>query len=334
MARLFGRAEQRRHELLSAYVDGEVSAEEAREVEDLLETSEEARRELAELQATVDLVRGLPELEPPRSFALDAAPEKRWTMWWPSVRMTGLATSVAAMLLVALVAGDMLDVLEQAQFGADESEYASDESAFGAAAAPVSAAQESEAVTAMDAPASTEPEAAPMQSADAEDEPVPALAAPAAAAPGMANVESSEESAVAMRQDMTEEAAQADAAESSEESAVAMRQDTTEEAAQADAAESNEGSAGAMRQDMTEKAPQAMAAQSNEESAVAMRRATTEGSEIIEGDAVVDYYEIDDREPEGITLPLVEFQVVTAIVVVMSVGATLVAVLRRRRSVP
>ena len=89
MVRLFGREDRRRHELLSAYVDGEVTAEEAREVEDLLETSEDARRELAELQATVNLVRGLPELEPPRSFALDAAPKKRWTLWWPSVRATG-----------------------------------------------------------------------------------------------------------------------------------------------------------------------------------------------------------------------------------------------------
>ena len=136
MVRLFGREDRRREQLLSAYVDGEVTAEEAREVEELLASSGDARRELAEIQATVDLVRGLPELELPRSFALDAAPKKRWTLWWPSVRMTGLATSVATMLLVGLVAGDMLDVLEQARFGGDDSEYASDESAFAAAAAP------------------------------------------------------------------------------------------------------------------------------------------------------------------------------------------------------
>ena len=79
MVRLFGREDRRREQLLSAYVDGEVTAEEAREVEELLASSEDARRELAELQATVDLVRGLPELELPRSFALDAAPKKRWT---------------------------------------------------------------------------------------------------------------------------------------------------------------------------------------------------------------------------------------------------------------
>ena len=58
MVRLFGREDRRREQLLSAYVDGEVTAEEAREVEELLASSEDARRELAELQATVDLVRG------------------------------------------------------------------------------------------------------------------------------------------------------------------------------------------------------------------------------------------------------------------------------------
>ena len=308
MVRLFGRAEQRRHELLSAYVDGEVTAEEAREVEDLLETSENARRELAELQATVDLVRGLPELEPPRSFALDAAPERRWTLWWPSVRTTGLATSVAAMLLVALVAGDMLNVLEQARFGGDDSEAmqdsASDDSAF-AAAAP---AQEAMAGAAMDAPASPEPEVALMKTTADQDDSAQAPAAPAAAASRMAKVESSEEPVAAMQMASTEEAAQADQAESDEEPQAAMQSV------------------------MAADEPQADEAESSEEPLTAMQQAATNDGEIIEGDAVVDYYEIDDRDPGGITLPLVEFQVVMGIVLVALVGATLVAVLRRRRS--
>ena len=223
MVRLFGREDRRREQLLSAYVDGEVTAEEAREVEELLASSGDARRELAELQATVDLVRGLPELALPRSFALDAAPKKGWTLWWPSVRMTGLATSVATMLLVGLVAGDMLDVLEQARFGGDDSGYASDESAFAAAAAPA-AAPESAAAAAMDAPASPEPEASVMKSVASQDESVPVPAAPAAAAPRMAKVESSDEPAAAMQQDTTEEAPQADAAQSSEEPPVAKQQ--------------------------------------------------------------------------------------------------------------
>ena len=139
MVRLFGRPERRRRELLSAYLDGELTAQESREVEENLAASEDARNELAGLQATVDLVRQLPQLDTPRSFALDAAPKKPWTLWWPSVRTTGLATSVATMLLVGLVAGDMLNVLTQTQFGGDDSagvyEYAPDDPAPAAEAA-------------------------------------------------------------------------------------------------------------------------------------------------------------------------------------------------------
>ena len=330
MVRLFGRAEQRRHELLSAYVDGEVTAEEAREVEELLASSEDARRELAEIRATVDLVRGLPELEPPRSFALDAAPERRWTLWWPSVRTTGLATSVAAMLLVALVAGDMLNVLEQARFGADDEEAmyesAFDDSAF-VAAAP---AQEAMAEVAMDAPASPEPEVALMESAADQDD---SAQVPAAAAPRMAKVESSEEPVAAMQQASTEEAAQADQAESDEEPQVAMQSVMSADAPEVDEAESSEEPAVAMQQVMAAEA-QADAVESSEEPVAVIQQASTEGGHPIEGyDPGDEFYGIDDRDPEGITLLLVELQVVTAIVVVVLVGATLVAIRRRRRSI-
>ena len=310
MVRLFGREDRRREQLLSAYVDGEVTAEEAREVEELLASSEDARRDLAELQATVDLVRGLPELELPRSFALDAAPKKRWTLWWPSVRMTGLATSVATMLLVGLVAGDMLDVLEQARLGGDDSaemyDFASDDSTF-AAAAPA-AAPESAAGAAMDAPASPEPEAAVMKSVASQDESVPVPAAPAAAAPRMAKVESSDEPAAAMQQDTTEEAPQASEVESREEPLVAMKQD------------------------MTEEAPQADAAQSSEEPTVAKQHAITQDEPVTAEESQVDEV-FDDPEGDRITLPLVELQIGAALVAVALGGATLVAVRRRRRSV-
>ena len=306
MVRLFGREDRRREQLLSAYVDGEVTAEEAREVEELLASSEDARRELAEIQATVDLVRGLPELELPRSFALDAAPKKRWTTWWPSVRMTGLATSVATMLLVGLVAGDMLDVLEQARFGGDDSEYASDESAFAAAAAPA-AAPESAAAAAMDAPASPEPEAAVMKSVAGQDESVPVPAAPAAAAPRMAKVESSDEPAAAMQQDTTEEAPQA-SENRSEEPVVAKQQDTTEEA------------------------PQASEAQSSEEPPVAKQQALMQDAPVPAEESQTDEV-FDDPEGDRITLPLVELQIGAALVAVALGGATLVAVRRRRSSV-
>ena len=306
MVRLFGREDRRREQLLSAYVDGEVTAEEAREVEELLASSEDARRELAELQATVDLVRGLPELELPRSFALDAAPKKGWTLWWPSVRMTGLATSVATMLLVGLVAGDMLDVLEQARFGGDDSGYASDDSTFAAAVPAV--APESAEEAAMDAPASPEPEAAVMKSVAGQDESVPVPAAPAAAAPRMAKVESSDEPAAAMQQDTTEEAPQASEVESREEPLVAMQQD------------------------MTEEAPQADAAQSSEEPPVAKQQALMQDAPVPSEEGQADEV-FDDPEGDRITLPLVELQIGAALVAVALGGATLVAVRRRKRSV-
>ena len=308
MVRLFGRAEQRRHELLSAYVDGEVTAEEAREVEELLTSSEDARRELAELQATLDLVRGLPDLGLPRSFALDAAPKKGWTLWWPSVRMTGLATSVATMLLVALVAGDMLDVLGQAQTMYDE-EYASD-STFVTHAAPASAA-ESAVMAAMDAPASPEPEAVVMKSLTTQEESAdaPAAPAPAAAAPRMAAAKVGEEPVAAMQQDTSEEATQAMAAQSSGEPVAAMQQDTTEEATQA------------------------MAAQSSEEPPVAMKQSSTQDAPVTV-DEIQAVEVFDDPEEDGITLPLVELQVVAALTAVVLGGTTIVAIRRRRRSVP
>ena len=338
MVRLFGRAEQRRHELLSAYVDGEVTAEEAREVEEFLETSEDAGRELSELQATVDLVRGLPELDLPRSFALDAAPKKRWTMWWPSVRTTGLATSVAAMLLVALVAGDMLNVLEQARFGGDDSEYASDDSGFPLAAAP-SVAQESAGVASMDAPAPPEPEAAVMKSLATQDESVQAPAAPAAAAPGMARIESSEEPApaAAMQQDTAEEAPEAMAAETTEEPVAAMRQAVAEEAPQAATVESSEEPVVAMRQAEAEEALQADAAESSDEQLAAVQQKMEEESleavsrqlaQEVQADEV-----FDEPETDSVTLPLAELQIVAAILAIVLSGATLVAVRRRRRSV-
>ena len=307
MVRLFGREDQRRHELLSAYVDGEVTAEEAREVEEILASSEDARRELAELQATVDLVRGLPELELPRSFALDAPPKKRWTLWWPSIRTTGLATSVATMLLVALVAGDMLNVLEQARFGGDDSEYASDDSAFALAAAPEPTAESAE-LAAMDTPASPEPEGALMKSAAVQEESVPVPAAPAAAAPRMAKAESSEEPAVAMQQDTTEESAQAAAAQSSDEPVAAMQQAIEEEA------------------------PQAGEAESSEEPPVAKQQAVTQDAPVPAQEVQVDEV-FEDPESGRITLLLVELQIVAALMAVVLGGATLVAIRRRKRSI-
>ena len=98
--------------LLSSYIDGEVSAPEATRLEKHLSECEECRRELETLTATVHLLRELPELEPPRSFAPEsvAAPPEvaRGYVWVPR-----LATSLAAGLLVVLLLGDVSGVLNQ-----------------------------------------------------------------------------------------------------------------------------------------------------------------------------------------------------------------------------
>ena len=326
MARLFRRGSRRREELLSAYVDGELTAAEEREVEELLASSEDARRELAGLQATVDLVGQLPELGLPRSFALDAAPKKRWTMWWPSVRATGL------------VAGDMLNVLEQAQFGADDAEYATNESAFTAAAAP-----SLESAAAMDAPATPEPpmaqaaravmdapgapesesattESNERQSESSADAPVAAAAQALPAAPAVAVAKSADEE--------TDTEAPAPAAarmmadESSEEPETAEQQ-----AMQDPGPQTTTTGAAAMQENV--------AADVSEEAAPELREGPQAGmAPSPEEEAPVAMDDFADSDGERLELPLAELQVLTAITIVLLTGATLVAVLRRRRSVP
>ena len=302
MARLFKREARRREELLSAYVDGELTASEQREVEELLASSEDARRELAELQATVDLVAQLPELGLPRSFALDAATKPRWTLWWPSVRTTGLATSIATMLLVGLVAGDMLNVLEQARFGADDSEYASDYSAF-TAAEPESATTESD----------------DGQSDSSADAPVAAAAQALPAAPAAAVAKSVAEDGDS--EALTPVAARMVAAEPSEELVTAEQQAMEDEATQTTATDSAE-------------TQETVAADVSEEDAPEQREAPQAGmapsAEDAAPPATVDFAETDG---EGLKLPLAELQIITALGIVLLTGATLVAILRRRRSV-
>lgn len=55
-------------ELLSAAADGELGADEQAELDQLLESSTEARESKAELEALESLLKGLPELEPPASL--------------------------------------------------------------------------------------------------------------------------------------------------------------------------------------------------------------------------------------------------------------------------
>jgi hypothetical protein len=92
--------------LLSAYVDGECSKRQAEKIESRLRAEPELRQALEELRATAALLRSLPEVKPPRSFAL--TPEmvgSRKKQPYPVLR---LATALAAIAFVAMVGLDAL----------------------------------------------------------------------------------------------------------------------------------------------------------------------------------------------------------------------------------
>ena len=60
-------------ELLSAYLDGELTAEERALVEQALDASPELQQELESLRQTVALVKALPPVAAPRPFTLSEA---------------------------------------------------------------------------------------------------------------------------------------------------------------------------------------------------------------------------------------------------------------------
>lgn len=96
-------------ELLSAYLDGECSSKEAANVEARLKIEPVLHQTLEELRTTAGLLRALPEVPPPRSFALSAEmvgikPRRPY----PVLR---LATALASIAFVALIGLDGLTTL-------------------------------------------------------------------------------------------------------------------------------------------------------------------------------------------------------------------------------
>ena len=159
--------------LLSSYIDGEVSASEARRVDAHLSDCDECVAELESLRATTMLLGRLPSLDAPRSYALTAADVQdlsRQRGFMPSIASLtgGLATAGAAALVVVLVVG----VVFLARLGFTGSAAESiPQAAAPAPAAPAAIAQ---------APAAA---AAPAARAAAPAPAAPAAAMPAAAAP-------------------------------------------------------------------------------------------------------------------------------------------------------
>ena len=99
-------------ELLSSYIDGEVSDSERRRVERHLSGCEECRRELESLRLTVAALRQMPEIQATRSFAISAPPEPvRGGLGW--VLGVRLAASAAAVVLVGLILADVTGLVVQ-----------------------------------------------------------------------------------------------------------------------------------------------------------------------------------------------------------------------------
>jgi len=106
MFKRFKRSEHERvEELLSAYIDGELSIEEVTLVEKHLRECSACTRDLETLRQTMNLVRQLPAVSPPRSFTINHLVVQRpWA--WGYVYLKG-ATALAAFLLIVLLAGDL-----------------------------------------------------------------------------------------------------------------------------------------------------------------------------------------------------------------------------------
>ncbi len=102
--------------LLSAYIDGEVTADERVVIESHLATCAHCQRDLTALRQTVALLSELPSVPAPRPFTLrpaDVAQVERRSpdslAWWQWVAKTpGVVAGLAALLCVVLVGGVLL----------------------------------------------------------------------------------------------------------------------------------------------------------------------------------------------------------------------------------
>ena len=167
-------------ELLSSYIDGEVSDSERRRVERHLAECEECRQELESLRLTVSALRQLPEIQASRSFAVSEIPDPVMggEGWVLGVR---LAASAAAIVLVGIILADVTGLAVQSDLSglAGRFEMADSEPIPRPAAPAPAPAAPAPAPTAAPAPAPAMAPAAPQQPADPA--PAAAPAAPAAA---------------------------------------------------------------------------------------------------------------------------------------------------------
>jgi len=109
MGRLFGQARERERqdELLSAYLDSELSAGEQARLEAQLADDPALQAELDALRQAVTLVRDLPQVPIPRNFILPQTMAARPHRAWAAPLLTA-ATAIASFLFIALLSLDLL----------------------------------------------------------------------------------------------------------------------------------------------------------------------------------------------------------------------------------
>lgn len=122
-------AAEKRQERVNAFLDGELSPQEARRFEAELDQDPELRTELAELRQIKRSLQQLPQVRAPRNYTLDPAvygtpaPEPA-SQWLPALRV---ATALTAFFFILTVALDVFTVSEQVPLlstGAQEAEVA------------------------------------------------------------------------------------------------------------------------------------------------------------------------------------------------------------------
>jgi len=185
MGRLFARQaseREQRDELLSAYLDGQLSAGERARLEAQLAADPALRAELEALRHTVALVRELPPVPIPRNFILPRAmaarprpvrplrPRRAW-----AAPLLTAATAVVSLLFVVVLAGDLLLSGIGGQAFAPAAEPLLEAEAPQAALAPSPASEQVEVEAVVEVEAEEEIEAEEVEKA------VPAATAPAAA---------------------------------------------------------------------------------------------------------------------------------------------------------
>src|SRR5438105_4377683 len=91
------------YELLSAYLDGELSEAERKTLEARLSAEPSLAAGLNDLRVTIQIVRAAPRLKSPRNFTLDPArygTRKRWWERYGLMQFAGALGAFASLLLI------------------------------------------------------------------------------------------------------------------------------------------------------------------------------------------------------------------------------------------